>query len=302
MSITSVEELFQNTSGACEVVQHLSENPNAHTQAARDFLMEYWPIFKPYADTEFLSEMQRNLHQRFWEMYLTCSMLIADKSVESADSGPDIKVITDSTPIWIEAIAVTPGQEGQQDTVQDHISDPLNGECRARYVPDRQISLRYTSALYSEYNLKYLEQYRVNETVAENEPYLIAINGGSIPLAKLERGIPRIVQVLFGMGHEVVTIDTEIMGIVDTRHEHRPLIYKINSSSVCSSWFSKPENKYLSAVIFSTVDIFNQPPRLGEDLLIVHNPNAVNPVPHGFLGCGREFVADDEKVWEVINE
>ena len=52
----------------------------------------------------------------------------------------------------------------------------------------------------------------------------------------------------------------------------------------------------ISALIYSRADCANRPSRLGDDFICVHNPNARNPLPIGFLGRGLEYFALADKL------
>jgi hypothetical protein len=44
-------------------------------------------------------------------------------------------------------------------------------------------------------------------------------------------------------------------------------------------------------VLYSFSDPLNRPDRLGDDYVIVHNLNALNPIPFGLVRRGREYHA-----------
>jgi len=47
-------------------------------------------------------------------------------------------------------------------------------------------------------------------------------------------------------------------------------------------------------VIYSNADACNYPRVLGDDLIVVHNPLAISPLPRGFLHVGRECWREDK--------
>ena len=47
--------------------------------AYRDFAEGLWRQFYPYADSTLLGEIAKTFQQRFWEMYLGCSLLNAGR-------------------------------------------------------------------------------------------------------------------------------------------------------------------------------------------------------------------------------
>lgn len=50
----------------------------------REFVDKLWGMFAPFADKEYPNEIANAFHQRYWEMYLTCSLLDQGFTVESA--------------------------------------------------------------------------------------------------------------------------------------------------------------------------------------------------------------------------
>src|SRR5271157_4544665 len=71
-----------------------SDSPEAKTGHA--FSERLWERYHSYADKHFLSEIRRDFHARFWEMYLTCALLQhgAERgySVSCRKPGPDVVI------------------------------------------------------------------------------------------------------------------------------------------------------------------------------------------------------------------
>jgi hypothetical protein len=51
---------------------NLRDMRNEWTEPARAFAEGPWDRFCGFADPHFLTEVRRDFHARFWEMYLTC--------------------------------------------------------------------------------------------------------------------------------------------------------------------------------------------------------------------------------------
>ena len=54
---------------------NLRRAESKYARAGKDFAQRLWRIYHPYADSHFLTEIRRDFHARFWEMYLTCALM-----------------------------------------------------------------------------------------------------------------------------------------------------------------------------------------------------------------------------------
>ena len=73
----------------------------------------------------FLTEIRRDFHARFWEMYLTCTFLQdalrLGYRVSCPKPGPDVLIEYQGRRIWIEATVATDGDPTSPDSaVEDH--------------------------------------------------------------------------------------------------------------------------------------------------------------------------------------
>ncbi|MBL7031050.1 MAG: hypothetical protein ISR89_07790, partial [Candidatus Marinimicrobia bacterium] len=138
-----------------------------------------WEDFAPFADKQFLDEIETNLKSRFWEMYLGCSFLYNDFNLElpSHKGGPDLKINYNNTNLWVEA--VTP----QKGVGNDKLKKPPNGKV-VKVSQDKMI-LRIQNSI-DEKKRKYSNWIDKN-IVSENEPFILAINGSELPFARTER-------------------------------------------------------------------------------------------------------------------
>jgi hypothetical protein len=260
----------------------------------KKFIEEMWLHYKQYADAHFLSQAKIDFNQRIWEMYLACSLLFQGLSIDSKDEGPDILIDTGELKIWIEAVAPKPG-EGE-----DAVSKQEFG--RLRQVPDEQIKLRYRSAIEEKYNKKY-KNYLNSKIVEPEDCYIIAINGSSIPSAKRELEIPRIIRSILPFGNKSILIDTESGQPIDQFYQYQDRLLKKSGSSVSTDIFLQPEYSGISAILFSCIDAVNRPNKLGDDFVLLHNPIAARQLPRGFIKLGREYWVDGSELkctnWDI---
>jgi|SRR3989344_271071 len=82
----------------------------------RDWFDYLYKRYYPYADGNFLSDLEKHFHQRTWEMYLGCVMLGNNIKIEQPikDGGPDILFKYQGKKVWIECVACNRGDEADQ--------------------------------------------------------------------------------------------------------------------------------------------------------------------------------------------
>jgi hypothetical protein len=266
-----------------------------HPQAVkiRAWVDTLWKDYERFADPEFKIEYRNQIDSRYWEMYLTSVFLGRGLEVECHKPGPDILIIQDARRIWVEAVAPTQGAPDSKDRVPDFEINAV------RDYPETQILLRYRSAI-QEKRDKYAK-YLQDRIVLANDACVVAINSAKIPVAFLGTTVPDILKALFPVGHLQVHIRKSDLKAVGTDYQYRPTIQKSSRRDVDTDIFLNPAYAFISAVLFSTTSIDNPPAKVGEELVLVHNPLATAPLPDGWLGLGVEYKArinEDEVVIE----
>lgn len=274
------------------VYNHIRDSDWPQKKAAKEFVENLWATYEPYADYNFPDQIQRNFHARFWEMYLTCTLLDQGFKLNCPKPGPDI-LISGNRKIWIEAVAPTAGDPSKPDSVPEAKFEESAQfmSSRGQRVPDEQIILRYRSAIAEKFDHLYTE-YVANGIDSNHDSYVVALNGQRVGFSQHDVYPPRILRSLFPIGHEEVIAEldaNETMKIVGNRFQFRPEIKKASGADVSTSIFLSPDYENLSAVLFSSVDVVNRPGRMGQDFILVHNPLAKNPLPNGFFKLGKEY-------------
>lgn len=245
---------------------------------------DLWPQFEPYADPDFIIQLAEQFHPRFWEMYLLNTLIeLGHKPTPTGQEGPDLKIETESRPTWIEAKAPGPGQG------PDAVPQPQG----SGYVNEDKIVLRFQSAI-KDKHAKACE-YRQKGLISANDPFIVAVNGFQIPYAIADDEIPYAIQAVLPFGVPQVIVDIGNSEIVDTGYQHRPHIKKESGVEVPSHFFLDDTYSALSGVLYSNASAFNFKP-LGTDFVYLHNPNAENPLPRGWLKTGREYWLEDGKL------
>jgi hypothetical protein len=257
---------------------------------AREFLETHWVWYERFSDKDFSKKRKTRFHDRFWEMYLACTLHEFGKDLKekSSEMGPDICVLQEDSKsyIWVEAITATPGQG--PDKVPPIVSDR---DVTWFSVPEEQVVLRYTFSLDEKF--KKYRRYVKDGIVALTEPYIIAVNGSKVPYA-WDTGdeIPYIIQAVLPFGPQTLSKIWENPDELTIGYSYRPEIIKQSKSGVSTDIFQRKEYEGISGVIFSRADILNIHRKMGSDLIFIHNPLALNPVPFGWLKVGREYRAN----------
>ena len=251
----------------------------------RAFTEHLWPLYAPYADSQFLREAKDNFTERFWEMYLGCSLLDRGFRIDTpGDEGPDLFARIKRQRFWFEATAPSGG------TGADRVPEPIEGKLGA--VPEGQILLRLTAAI--EAKREHFERAAEKGIVAADEGAIICIDGRGIPNSISDFEPHRIVKAVFPIGSDQFTLDRKTMEVVDSGFEYRPHITKTSGTEVPTTGFLDDRLRKISALIYSRVDCANHPLRMGDDFICVHNPKAERPLPIGFLGRGIEYWAEGD--------
>jgi hypothetical protein len=277
--------LFSVKNAICSEYCGWRDAQNPIAISFRAFAEDLWGQYEPFADANFLDEASRDFQTRYWEMYLTCTLLEnASKfgyGVTCPKPGPDNLLSFSGRKVWIEAITASDGDPSKPDSV---LACPENV---AREVPDEKIILRYTTAIQEKFK-KYAGYVR-SRIINPNEPYVIAINAGKLTHRWMDAEMPRFLKALFPIGHAQLILDARTTAVVDRRHKYRPEVSKVNGSPVSTRAFLDPQFVGISAVLHSYVTPYAAQASMGLDFIIAHNPLAANPIAKAALPCSREY-------------
>jgi hypothetical protein len=287
--------------------EHLIENcllqryPGAGRQpTVRDFIANAcnWFVKSGLADSNFTKELCSGSEQKFWShvseaLLAACLQKSGLDPVPSRGGGPDLLLIEEGRKIWIEVICPEP-MRLPHDWLTFRLGSVVD-------FPHEQILLRWTSAIKekSEKLLGSLDGaingYLENEIVASSDSYVIAINGcrlrhGPFPELFGISQFPFAVEAVFAVGPYQITINRDTMEQTGSGHQHRPLISKPKGAPVPAYTFLDARFQPISAIwavdIDGTSAIGNSEP-----MAVIHNPNAINPIPIGYLPAHDEYVA-----------
>lgn len=227
-----------------------------------------WIKYKPYSDSNFLSEIKTNFHQRTWEMYLGNVLLEKGLKIESYNEGPDF-IVKDIG--YVECVAPTKGDNIKPDSVPELYVAKRPEEVRVLDVPVDKIILRITQAIKNKALIQY-ENWKSKKWFDLKTPFVIAINTADLEYPE-DNNMPYVIKALFGFQFMQINIRTG-----DKNYSHRDLINKSNGETVNVNCFIDPNFSFISGIIFSNKTVLNHPNNIGDDCIFVNNPLAINPV------------------------
>jgi hypothetical protein len=250
------------------------------------------------ADTKFVKDLCSGSEQRFWSCVSEALLAARLRSVglnpaPSRGVGPDLLLIENGHKIWIEVICPEP-----IGVPPDWLNLKLG---KAVNFPHEQILLRWTSAIKEKAEKLigsldgHIKGYIEKGIVASGDAYVIAVNGcqlrnGPFPQLLGISGFPFAAEAVFAIGPYQIRINRNTLKQTDAGHQHRPLISKPKGAPVPACTFLDARFQPISAIW--AVDV-NGTSAIGnsEPMAVIHNPNAVNPIPIGFLPAQDEYVA-----------
>lgn len=264
------------------------------------------------ADQKFVRELTSGQDTKFWacisEALLADHLLNKDFPKRSTvGEGPDFLVADGDLNVWIEVICPEARgiPAGWLSIEEGVVTD----------FPHVDILLRWTAAIKEKAEKLIgntdgtITGYLEKGVVAFNEAYVIAVNGCQLrngPFSALF-GIsqfPFAAEAVFPIGPIQLKINRETLKVVERGHQHRPYIINRNEAQVPAYTFLDPRFNPISAIW--AVDL-NGGSVIGntEPMAVIHNPNALNPIPIGFLPADSEYVAtpcsEDEFLLEKVD-
>lgn len=227
-------------------------------------------------------------------MYLGAALLSYGYSLKKvSDKGPEFFIEIGGKRIWIEAIAPLPGTG--PDAVPELSAVTLD---IAQEVPEEKILLRFTHAINEKFK-KYVKD--VNEKIImPHDSYIIAINGKGIRSVLADGTIPYVAKSVFPFGHLVAEIDKRSGSVADAFYLFRDKVVKNAGTPISTSMFLNENYNVITGLLYSCVDAVNYPDNIGSDFIYLHNPLALNPIPHGTFQFCREYWLEGQglKQWD----
>ena len=269
-----------------------SKDPNS--VYARECCENLWRDYREHAEKQWIHEFPRRFHERWFEMYLTVSLLRAGIAIDCSKPGPDIFAEINGRRVFIEAVCVGPGDRNKPDSVP-HIKPGSVGD-----VPVREYVLRINSSLSDK--AKKFKTYIDEGKVDLNDLAAIALNMGRFPFLSLHiRDV--MVRSVYGLGDEYISYDKATGDYVGYGRKSVPeLRKKSTKASVNVQSFADGVMPHISAALLSEANAFTQPNTLGSDFWLFPNLTASSLWPPRLIPMSQEFVTIEktENEW-VLN-
>lgn len=289
--------LFSDSSEpSCPEYQDVLNPVNEQCRVAKAHCEDLWRDFSGYATKRFLKEFRLHFHQRWFEMYLTVTLIRAGLTVEyrSREHGPDVLLTSAERRVWIEAVCVTEGQVGKPDSVP-----PFEVGGRGGLIDEflRPYQMRILNSL--DAKSKQFKNYLKNGVVGHDDVLVIAINGGGIPM--FPDWSECMMRSLYGVGNIVLTLNRSTKEVVDSRRESVEKIEKASGSEIGVRPFIDGSMDHVSAVLASGKLPPSPPSRLGSDFVLYPNFSCRTPWVRSLLPVAAEwsFEEDESGGWEV---
>jgi hypothetical protein len=277
--------LFTNDNASDPGYCAIRDSSNAHLKLAKAHCDYLWIFFERYADNEFRTELRRTFNARYWEMYLTTSLILAGYEVTCPKPGPDVGIIYRGQRIWFEAVAPDCGDPGKPDSVPKEVG---------AQVPEGKILLRYLNSISTKYKDQY-SKWLAKRTVSDKDAMVYAINPWAIPWDHRDSDPPRILQAAYTVGPPNVEVDPTSMRVVGTGYEFRGFIRKApkgqsqEGEKIPTGVFQQKEYTWLSGLLCSRTEAVNRPAEIGADFQLAPSLHANVPLPEGFRLQGTYY-------------
>lgn len=291
--------LFMDGEASDPVYRNIRDAKDGRLRIARSHCEYLWIFFQHHADREFRNELRSNFDQRYWEMYLTTSLILAGYAVTCPKPGTDVGIIHKGQRIWFEATCPTRGADGAPDQVPEMKMAAPGEQPIVNDVPNEKIVLRYLNSIAVKYNEQYAN-WLAKGIVSEKDCFVIAINPREIPFEYADTSPPRILQAGYTVGAPYVVIDRETGKATGSGYHFRDHVTKgpkkgapqgEEAAKVATGVFQRAEYSGLSALLCSRVDAASRPGEMGDDFQLAPNPHAKVSLPEGFRLRGDYYDA-----------
>jgi hypothetical protein len=285
-------KFFSETSIATDEIYRVTqESQSKPYPEAREFIEHIYQETHAFLDPDLAERAPTNgLASACSEMYLAYTLkeqglaLVPRSCRVPRRAGPDL--FTERPDVWIEAVIATNGDG------PDRLQAPEPGKVYS--IPDNDYVLRLRSSF--EDKAAKIEGYMKRGYIRDGQAAVIAISGALLEFRFSELPIPRLVRALFGVGNPIVELDRETGSTVGHSVEHRDRVAKVGGAAVQTDPFLNPAYAHVSAVMYTPSCWVCHAFKPGEDFTVVHNPQAMVPLPDGWLPAGDEYWFDDFSV------
>ena len=264
----------------CAAYDNVRKGVDDRCRSVREHCEDLWTDYRELADKHFLFEFTQHFHERWFEMYLTVSLIRTGISIECRKPGPDLLVMIDERRVWIEAVCAGKGQLEKPDSVPEIETGIVHD------VPIRQYVVRLRSSL-KEKERKF-RKYVNDGIVTPEDLAVVAINAGGIPYlgADMDECIKRSV---YGIGDMIVSLERGSGRRVGVGRANRISVFKSSGAPVGVQSFTDGSMAHISAILGSSENAFNLREERGQGFILYPNLTAVSQWPDGLVPLGREW-------------
>jgi hypothetical protein len=103
-------------------------------RSARSHCVYLWILYQHHADKQFRTELKSSFDPRYWEMYLTMSLIFAGYEVTCPKPGPDVGIMHGGCRVWFEATTPTRGDLDNPDQVPELREGELQVSLRSTHT------------------------------------------------------------------------------------------------------------------------------------------------------------------------
>lgn len=284
---------------ACDGYRTLYEGSREPVRRLRKRLEVQYARLAPYLDSNFCHEfpLKEKFESRVWELKVGSALLFSareplQRALPKAAGGPDFTVRSDGGVAHVEAIRPLLGcLESQWDCMLKPDGHEFTGEDIEAQVT------RLTGAF--ETKRQKFSGYLRKAVIGPDDALVIAIGDHQTKLL-YGSDMPPVFNALFGLGPEVLDIDCHSGSAVRSRLTRQDLRRSRNGKPVNSFLFGGNQPAVeISAVIFSSENLFSNAEESFDDLVLIHNPMAKNPIAEGFLSAGTEWARRGDTIERI---
>ncbi len=263
---------------------HLRDSRNA--SASRELLMEIGRWFVDL-DGNFVRDFQTaGFDGRVWELFLFSALTELDFGFDRTNGVPDFRLLKGEAKLFIEAVTANP-TAGAEFAIDG--PPPPPPEDFWAYI-ENEMPQKFGSPLLSKTRKRYWDRPDV-----AGHPFLIAIADFHAP-ASMVWSHTAISLYLYGVGVEVRTHeDGSIFGVEKPLDDH-----VVGKKVVPTNFFAQPENRYVSAILFSNAGTLTKFNRMGvkagfgDPAVTLTRQGILNdPTPGAFEGIPFEVNVED---------
>jgi hypothetical protein len=275
-------------------------NPaNRYDRKARRFTNRMWDSCGHLIDADAPERARKDdFYSVWWELYIAYALSRAGISFVPRKERPRVAgkgrpdLLAQNPRVWIEAVMPNAG------VGPDALTEPIGGGVYT--VPLDAITLRLITAIRSKATV--IQGYIEEGTISSDDPTVIAVSGGRLPISFRLNGypVPDPVRALFGVRHLTLEFDRETRERIGTSVEACGQVTKKSNSPVATDFFLQHQSAHVSAVLYSVSDCVNYQRVPGSDFILVHNPNARVPLAKNWLPVGRQYSVEGEQLrWDA---